>query len=152
MEDDEAAPPHLMSVSRGYFFNSKVPVNVDKDFVTEDGKGNMRDQYGAQVVVETDEWGQERLVTKMPMIEASTRYLRKYVDSGYLMLPFDTEVTTDMQGETQQRVRAVGERQKKPNAFHILDSFRGMAMAKEKDEIEEALEVNRPQPVLDMAG
>jgi hypothetical protein len=36
MEDDESAPPHLMDVARGYFFNAKVPVGVDKEFVTQD--------------------------------------------------------------------------------------------------------------------
>lgn len=151
MQDDEAVPKHLMDVTRGYFFNAKVPVNVDKSHVTEDSQGNLRDQYGATVVRETDEWGQERLVTMMPMIEASTRYLREFVDSGFLMLPFDKEITTDMQGETQQRVRGLADRKRKPNAFHILDSFRGMAMGFKAGEVEEALEVNAPAPVLDFA-
>jgi len=151
MEDDENVPQRLRDVSRGYFFNAKVPVNVDKDHITKDEAGRMRDQYGASVEVETDEWGQERLVTKMPMIEASTRYLREFVDSGFLMLPFDKAITTDMQGETQQRVRAVGDKARKPNAFHILDSFRGMAMGFKAGEVEEALAVSKPAPVFDIA-
>ncbi|MDP3985067.1 MAG: LAGLIDADG family homing endonuclease, partial [Acidimicrobiia bacterium] len=151
MEDDEAIPPRLKQVARGYFFNAKVPVSVDRDFITTDEGGRMRDQFGSVVERETDEWGVERFVTKMSMIEASTRYLREFVDKGFLMLPFDTEITTDMQGETQQRVRAIGDRPRKPNAFHILDSFRAMAMGFKAGEVEEALEIDKPQPVLDFA-
>jgi hypothetical protein len=85
----------------------------------------------------------------MPMIEASTRYLREFVDSGFLMLPFDTEITMDMQGETQQRVKLMGERKKKPNAFHILDSMRAMAMAFKSGEVEEAIALTSQQAVPD---
>lgn len=151
MEDDEAVPQRLKQVSRGYFFNAKVPVDVDEDFITRDQSGRMRDQFGSAVEKEVDEWGQERLVTKMAMIEASTRYLREMVDKTFLMLPFDTEIIKDMQGETQQRVKAVGERMKKPNAFHILDAERAMAMVYRSGEVEEALEVQKPGPVLDHA-
>lgn len=152
MEDDEACPGHLLNVSRGYFFNAKSPVGVSESAVTEDSRGQMRDQFGAAVKRETDPiTGQDRLVTYMPMIEASTRYLREFVDQTYLLLPFDTEITTDMQGETHQRVKLMGERRKKPNAFHILDSFRAMAMAYKAGEVEEAIATEEIVPVLDMA-
>lgn len=152
MQDDEAAPDHLMEVSRGYFFNAKVPVNVAKENVSRDGRGNMRDQFGSAVKEEVDPLTETvRYVTFMPMIEASTRYLREMVDSGFFMLPFDTEITSDMQHETHQRVKAVGERSKKPNAFHILDSFRAMAMGYRSGEIEEALESPPQEDVLDIA-
>jgi hypothetical protein len=36
MEDDQGAPEHLLEVTRGYFFNSKVPVGVDESFVSTD--------------------------------------------------------------------------------------------------------------------
>lgn len=153
MQDDEIAPQHLLDVTRGYFFNAKVPVGIEATNVREDSQGNLRDQYGSSVKKETDEWGQERYVVTMPMIEAGRRYLREMVDSGFMLLPFDPEITTDMQGETQQRVKSVGERTKlsKPNAFHILDSFTGMAMGFKAETVEEALAVNRPAPVLDLA-
>lgn len=151
MEDDETAPGRLLEVQRGYKFNALVPVNVDATFVTTDSRGQLRDQFGAAVKMEVDPaTGIERPVTYMPMIEASTRYLRDFVDSGFLLLPFDTAITTDMRGETQQRVKAIGERKGKPNMFHILDSFRAMAMAMKSGEIEEQLEA-APAPVLDMA-
>lgn len=152
MEDDEFRPPRLAEVSRGYFFNAKVPVAVDPSFVSDDGRGQQRDQYGSVVKLETDTLtGESRYVTYMPMLEASTRYLREWVDTGYLWLPFDTAITSDMMGETQQRVRRTGELRKKPNAFHILDSFRAMAMAKRAGEIEEKLMVDDSEPVLDIA-
>jgi len=152
MEDDEAAPGRLLEVQRGYKFNAMVPVNVDEEFVTEDSSGQLRDQFGSIVkIVRDEETGVERMVTYMSMIEASTRYLRDFVDSGFFMLPFDTEITSDMQGETQQRVKAIAERKGKPNMFHILDSFRAMGMAFKAEEIETALAVDAPPPVLDMA-
>jgi hypothetical protein len=55
-----------------------------------------------------------------------------------------------MQGETQQRVKRVGERKGKPNMFHILDSFRAMGMAFKADDIEAQFHA-APPPVLDMA-
>jgi hypothetical protein len=152
MEDDQGAPQHLLDVTRGYFFNSKVPVGVDENFVTEDQAGRLRDQYGAAVVLETDPLtGISRYVTYMTMIEASTRYLRDFVDSGFMLLPFDTAITTDMMGETQQRVRRVGELRKKPNAFHILDAMRAMAMSYKAEDIEAALALPGQAPVLEAA-
>lgn len=152
MEDDETAPPRLLKVQRGYKFNAMVPVNVDEEFVTEDSSGRLRDQFGSLVKREVDEdTGIERMVTYMSMIEASTRYLRDFVDTGFFLLPFDTAITSDMQGETQQRVSAVAERKGKPNMFHILDSMRAMGMAFKSGEVEEQLRDNTPGPVLDMA-
>jgi hypothetical protein len=152
MQDDEACPEHLRQVARGYFFNSKLPVKVDPQFVTKDGLGRMRDQYGSAVKEEEDPISfEKRLVTYMTMIEASTRYLREWVDTSYLLLPFDPEITTDMQGETVQRVTNVAKLtgMRKPNAFHILDSFRGMAMAYHATEVEQAMEYKKRRPVFD---
>jgi len=152
MEDDENVPPLLLSVARGYFFNAKVPVAVDKDHVSQDGSGSMRDQYGSAVKEERDELtGATRYITYMPMIEASTRYIREWVDSAYLWLPFDTAISSDMMGETQQRVRRTGELKKKPNAFHILDSFRACAMVVRAGDIEAELAHTQQVPVLDLA-
>jgi hypothetical protein len=151
MEDDQGAPTHLLDVTRGYFFNAKVPVGVDESFVSEDQGGRLRDQYGSAVVLERDVLtGSERYVTYMPMIEASTRYLREFVDTTFMLLPFDTDITTDMMGETQQRVKQVGELKKKPNAFHILDAQRGMAMVYKASDLEEILNPTQ-QPVLERA-
>lgn len=154
IEDDEDTPPRLLEVARGYFFNAMVPVDVDPDFVMEDNSGHLRDQYGSAVKKEIDPLtNKERLVTYMSMLEASTRYLRDWVDSGFLLLPFDTEITTDMQGETQQRLRTVGKMsgRHKPNAFHILDAMRGAAMGWKAQEIEEKIQFTPREPILDMA-
>jgi hypothetical protein len=154
MEDDEAAPRHLLDVSRGYFFNSMVPVGVNPDFITEDDRGNKRDQYGASVKEEVDPLsGEKRFVSVMRMIEASTRYVRDWIDTGRLLLPFDQEIRQDMQGETVQRVKAVSEaRGKKPNAFHILDAIRAAAMAERAESIEEQIANEEQEEVLDMVG
>lgn len=151
MEDDESCPAHLEAVMRGYFFNTKVPVAVQKEFISEESNGALRDQYGMEVVIEEDPLtGVRRYVTRQPMIEASTRYIREWVDSNYLMLPFDPEIVQDMTAETQQRVQHVAGMKKKPNALHILDAMRVAAMVMKAGDIEEALEDEQVLPVLDM--
>lgn len=153
MEDDERCPEHLREISRGYTFNALVPVAVEADYVSEIG-GKMVDQYGNMVKKERDIWtGQDRYVSYMTMIEASTRYLRNFVDSGFLLLPFHQGLVKDMQGETEQRVRAMGSPhlRKKPSAFHMLDAMRAMAMAYMSGQIEQNVLQADHQPVLDVA-
>lgn len=154
MEDDEFAPAHLLEVSRGYFFNSKIPVAVSPESIVED-QGRLRDQYGAAVKEEEDPLsGVKRYVTYMAMIEASTRYMREDVDAGYYRLPFDPEVISDMQGETQQRVQTIAKLsgRSKPNALHTLDAMRSEAMARRHGDIEAELAVVEAEPVLDLVG
>lgn len=149
MEDDEVAPKSLMQAHRGYVFNAKVPIGIDPTLVTEDSNGQYRDHYGNIVEKEEDPFtGTVRFVVRMTMIEASTRYLRDFVDTGFLMLPFDPEIVGDMQGETEQRVKAMAGMRKKPNAFHILDSMRAFAMSFKAGETEEQMKVTEQRPVL----
>lgn len=155
MGDDELAPKHLLDVTVGYTFNSVIPVEVDPNMCTEN-HGVIRDQYGAMVKREEDEITNEvRYIAMMPFIAASTRELRNDVDSTELLLPFDTEVIGDMLGETKQRVERIGSRVqgsvKKGDRFHILDSFRAMAMRRRADEITAKLAKPDQQPVLDIA-
>ena len=151
MGDDEECPTHLREVSHGYTFNAKVPVAVDRNYVSEQGK-QLVDQYGHIVEVVRDKWtGQESLVARMTMIEASTRYLRGFVDSGFLLLPFHNKLIGDFQGETEQRVKAMGLVKKKPSAFHMLDAARAMAMAYKQGEIEEQVYARPTSPVYDRA-
>jgi hypothetical protein len=53
MEDDEVAPQHLLDVSRGYVFNAKVPIGVDKSLVTRTA-GQPARRYGNMVEEEED--------------------------------------------------------------------------------------------------
>lgn len=151
MEDDEVAPKHLLEVTNGYVFNAKLPIGVDKTVVSDDG-GRLRDQYG-NIVEEVEDpfTGEKRYVVYMSMIEASTRYLREWVDTGELMLPFDSEIVSDMQGETEQRVRAMAgsSARKKVSSFHILDSMRGMAMVRKHEEVMSQVAAPDQRPVLD---
>lgn len=154
MEDDEAeCPEHLREIARGYVFNAKIPVAVDPEFVSKQG-GELVDQYG-HIVEErrNNATGVIELVTKMTMIEASTRYLRRFVDETFLWLPFLPALVKDMQGETEQRVRAMGSPhlRKKPNAFHMLDAMRAMAMSYMSAQTEEMAHQAAPGPILDQA-
>lgn len=151
MEADEQCPVHLRDVSRGYIFNAKVPVAVDPDYVSEQGQ-QLVDQYGHMVEIVRDKWtGREEMVARMTMIEASTRYLRGFVDDGFLRLPFHSDLIKDFQGETEQRVRAMGGVKKKPNAFHMLDAARAFAMAYKAGQMEEQVYSRKPAPVFDRA-
>lgn len=151
IEDDEAKPALMDERFRGYFFNSKVPVGVEKGLLTKDQAGNWRDQYGAAVEVRQNPLtNEEEYVVRMPMIEASTRYLREFVDTGLLLLPFDPAVIGDMQGETGQRIKRIAGLKQKPNAFHILDSMRAMSMAYKSRDVEEQLATPPQQPVLEI--
>jgi hypothetical protein len=152
MEDDEECPTHLKEVAQGYTFNAKVPVSVDKNYVSEQGQ-QLVDQYGHIVEVVRDKWtGAESLVARMTMIEASTRYLRGFIDSGYMLLPFHDKLIADFQGETEQRVKAIGLLKKRPGgAFHMLDAARAMAMAYHAAQIEEQVYARPQQPVFDRA-
>jgi transposase len=87
----------------------------------------------------------------MTMIEASTRYLREWVDALYLELPFDTEIAGDFQGETEQRVKAMAGMKKKPAAFHILDSARAFAMVRKHGEVMSQVAAPEQGPVLPRA-
>jgi hypothetical protein len=148
---DEQCPKHLKEVMEGYVFNAKVPVAVDPDFVSEQGD-KLIDQYGHMVEVVHNKWtGGDQLVAKMTMIEASTRYLRGFVDEGFLRLPFHQKLIKDFQGETTERIRAMAGVKKKPNAFHMLDSSRAMAMAYKQGEVDEQVYVKPTGPVLDKA-
>ncbi len=151
MEDDPDAPGHLADILYGWKFNELVPVYVNPEFVQKDATGRMRDQYGSTVKVETDQWGNARLVVEMPMVEAATKFLREWVDDEFLMLPFDTEITADLQGETVQRVKYLSGARKKPHSFHILDSFRAMAMGKMQAPINEMLAEEDPDDMPPLA-
>ncbi len=149
IEDDEVAPQHLLDVTRGYVFNAKVAIGVDETLVSKDSHGQLRDAYGNIVDLVVDpSTMEERHIVKMPMIEASTRYIREFVDQTFLQLPFDTDISKDMQGETEQRVRAMAGMKKPPNAFHILDAMRVFAMAYKAADVEQQVAVREQTPVL----
>ena len=152
IEDDEVVPQHLLDVSTGYFFNAKHPIHVDESMVAETAGGQLRDHLGNAVVKETDpNTNEDRYVTYMPMVEASTRYLREDVDQTRLLLPFDPEITGDMQGETAERLKRIAGLKQKPNAFHILDSMRAMAMRKHGAPVVAMLAPKERAPVFDSA-
>jgi len=128
LTEGEVPPPNgLVEAVRGWKFNEKIVVGHDTD---HNGK---------------------RVDVKMAVIEATTRYLRQWVDSGYLLLPFDREVTSDLLAEHTQRVSSVARLSgnRKPNAFHILDSFR-MAALVAQDDVVTPQEIQHG-PVFDIA-
>jgi hypothetical protein len=159
MEDSELCPPRLREIAAGYTFNSKVEVGVAPDMVTNN-QGVLRDHLGNMVKEIVDEiTGETRYATMMPFIAASTRMIATEVDSGALLLPFDTDVTSDMLQETKQRVERIGQRgetsnqlAKKGDRFHILDSFRAAFYRRRQDEIIAALAPAPQESVFEIAG
>ena len=128
LEDEERPPEDVLAKVKGWKFNEKIPTY-----------GNAKNPDGTLEP------------TMMSVVEATTRYLREWVDTGYLLLPFDTEITADLLAENIQRVESLSRLtgSKKPNAFHILDSFR-MAALVEKVSTESEYGYER-QPVFDIA-
>jgi hypothetical protein len=158
MEDDELCPPRLKDISAGYVFSSKVEIGVSRDMVTEN-QGILRDHMGNMVKELEDEiTGEIAYVVMMPFIAASTRFIGQEVDSGALLLPFDTDVTSDMLQETKQRVERVGQRGetgagpiRKGDRFHILDSFRAAFYRRRQDAILGQLQAPPQESVLEIA-
>jgi len=137
LQEDEKAPDQdMVQAVRGWKFNEKIPVGIDPSKIT-DGK----DPFGNRV-------GEDNQVM-MTVIEATTRYLREWVDTGYLLLPFDREIVNDLLAENVQRIRAASQvsGSRKPNAFHILDSFRMAALAAKLNE--EVVQDRTSVPILD---
>lgn len=150
IEDDELKPQFVGERFRGYFFNSKVAVGLERGVVAQDGAGGWKDQYGSAVELRKNPLtNEDEYIVYMPMIEASTRYLRTWVDSTYLELPFDPAVIGDLQGETNQRVKRIAGLKNKPNAFHILDAFRACSMVYKHESVEAAVALPAQEPVLD---
>jgi hypothetical protein len=120
IQDDENHPdPELLNAVHGWKFNEKISVGLQPSATIVNGK----DPWGRKVDMEKE-------TVQMTVIEATTRYLREWVDTGYVLLPFDLAVTNDLLAENLQRVASVAglTGSKKPNAFHILDSFRMAAL------------------------
>jgi hypothetical protein len=129
----------LLEVTRGYFFNAKVPVSVEKEDVSEDDAGPVpahARRRGAGGVRPAHR--HQALRDDMPMIEASTRYLREMVDRTYILLPFDgghhRHAGRDAAARGADR-RAQAEARRVPH----LDSMRAMAMVYHATEIETEL-------------
>lgn len=158
MSDDELCPPRLKAISAGYTFNAKVEVGVDRDMVTEN-HGVLRDHLGNMVKIVEDEYtGEQTYVVMMPFIAASTMFIRQEVDSGAFLIPFDTDVTSDMLQETKQRVERIGQRgetgggvPKKGDRFHILDSFRAAFYRRRQDAILSQLAAPPQESVFEIA-
>lgn len=150
IEDDEGKPALMDERFSGWFFNARCPVGIEKGQVTADQAGNLRDQYGNAVQVRVNELtNEEEYIVYMPMIEASTRYLREFVDTTFFQFPFDPEVIGDMNGDSQQRVKRIAGLKQKPNAFHILDAMRAMSMIYKSADVAEAIAQPAQRPVLD---
>lgn len=151
MDADEECPEHLKEVQRGYVFNAKQPIAIDKNYVSEQGS-KLVDQYGHIVEVIRNKWtGKDEMIVRMTMIEASTRYLRRWVDDGFAMFPMHTDLVKDFQGETEQRVSAMAGVRKKPSGFHMLDAARCAVMAYHAAEMEEQVYQPKDRPVFDRA-
>ena len=143
IEDDESYPEAFRKSVKGWKFNEKITVST-----ASDGGGKESAIEGMPFFFQPQEEDADSV--SMTVIELTTNYLREWVDSNYLLLPMDNEVVEDLLAENLQRVQDVSRLtgSKKPNRFHILDSFR-MATLVEKIAENEYVEEQRGGPVLD---
>lgn len=142
IEDDESYPDEFKACVHGWKFNQKI------DVVDEYSKNKKEVDPGAAFYFQVPE--EESKATRLTVIEATTNYLRDWVDSGYILLPMDNEVVEDLLAENIQRVKDVSRLTgaKKPNRFHILDSFRMASLVERMSETEE-IQQRFAGPVLD---
>jgi hypothetical protein len=141
IEDDESYPDEFKRSVHGWKFNEKIEITSD------DNRGHEEVQEGMPFYFKSQD---EQKTTSMTVIEATTNYLREWVDSNYLLLPMDNEVVEDLLAENIQRVQDVSRLtgSKKPNRFHILDSFRMASLIERLSESEHVAEM-MSGPVLD---
>jgi hypothetical protein len=141
IEDDESYPEEFRRAVHGWKFNEKIPIAAD------DPKQDNTLSEGMPFYFQVQEEQQTQMMT---VIEATTNYLREWVDSNYLLLPMDNEVVEDLLAENIQRVQDVSRLtgSKKPNRFHILDSFRMASLVERLAESEHVSEMVNG-PVLD---
>lgn len=140
IEDDETYPEEFRRSVMGWKFNEKITINIESE---SERRGI---DPGSEAYFQPEEEEQ----TKITVIEATTNNLREWVDSNYLLLPMDNEVVEDLLAENLQRVQDVSRLTgtKKPNRFHILDSFR-MATLVEKLHDQVQVSDRTGGPVLD---
>lgn len=128
-------------VIRGYNFSEKVIVDID-----------------GTVVVDEKEDPLKEAAMKSNVLERSTDVLRDLVDNGRLLLPWDTELLREFQGQTfsfaKTGMDAYGRRRRvfSQGSFHALDAARMAAMAHSQHKIEEFIENQKEnfEPVLDV--
>jgi hypothetical protein len=138
MESDESYPEEFKQAVRGWKFNEKIEYDVEQRKIEE------TDMYNYALPEESE-------VVKLTVIEATTNYLREWVDSGELLLPMDREVVEDLLAENIQRINDVSRLtgSKKPNRFHILDSFRMASLIDKLDRQEVSYGELHHGPILD---
>lgn len=136
IEEDESYPDEFKAAIRGWKFNEKIEIPDEKEPVRDP----------AAYWLPTP----EQSTSSVTVIEATTNYLREWVDSNYLLLPMDPEVAEDLLAENIQRVQDVSRLtgSKKPNRFHILDSFRMATLIERVDESENVSTYGF-QPIMD---
>lgn len=127
--------PGVGSRLAGYGFSEKKPVELDD---RELAKGEKP----------------EDLVIVKRVVDHATDVLRKWVDTGAVELPYDTELLGQWQGQSIRSSTRSGEqtvRQYVGGADHTLDAARMFAAAKDLQSIEALLEKPKvAPPVLDL--
>lgn len=147
-QDKQAKAKQALTVIKGYNFSGKVVVEFDEQKVDDLPPGSP-----IQDIV--DKAGIKRYVK-----DAATDELRQLVETSRLALPFDDEVTNDLNAQTwsysQDPVDAYGRRRMRFSAgsYHILDAARMAVIGRALDPIERF--VNEPPkkhgPVRDHFG
>jgi hypothetical protein len=150
MEDADRAEQSTRSrkaaeAIKGYKFDQKIVVEFDE---TVELPENVTMQERIK------EAGIEQRV-----LEASTDVIRTYVDEGRIWLPWDTELLSELQGQSysysKSEMDRYGRRRRvfSQGNFHAFDAFRFAMIGHKQFAIEALINQREPEtgPVLDMA-
>lgn len=136
-----------LTVIKGYPFQTKVVIEI----VESEAVKLPAHALPQEILDKAGMWRNAK--------DASTEELRKLVDTGRLMLPYDREVINQMNGQTwqqtQEPVDQWGKHRRTYSAgqFHILDGQRFAALGRQQQPIEEMLtKIPKRAPVMPRFG
>jgi len=133
----------LAACLRGYNFSEKIIVGYEQ-----------ADQDKAATTFWTQEEEEQRTIWAN-VLEYASDQLRALVDAGAMLLPWDTDLLREFQGQTYQVVRSTtnpyGRKQFNMGKFHCLDAARMAVLPYVLQQIEASLKTVRKAqvPVLD---
>jgi hypothetical protein len=112
----------------GYNFSEKIIVGFDND---RDDEFDPNNPYGKPVYAN--------------VLEASSDFLRVYVDQGQIRLPWDIDLIREFQGQTYVVTKSVsdpyGRKQFNKGKFHCLDAARMAILAARQEAIADLMSV-----------
>jgi len=138
-EIQASAPPGMVAAMRAYNFSEKIIIGYED--VEEDDYWRDPDQpYGVEI--------------KANVLEYSSDMLREMVDLRQILLPWDTDMIREFQGQTyvvnKSNTDAYGKKKFNQGKFHALDAARMAILGYRQEKINAMQQLVQDEPVYDM--